>query len=128
MLPIVGSVLVGGPWPERPLFVVFRAICEAELSDVAAARGFRGAVDGSSLEAKLFAQSASDAARFGRAVFGHDGRQVFTAAVLLTETGYRLLQPGWADGATILSADRDDLPRLNDEIVLVVALEVNSWP
>jgi hypothetical protein len=102
-------------------------MCEAELKDAAASGTLRPRTDGSSLEAKLFAQSPADAARFGKTNFGLDQRQFFTTAVLLTEGGYRLLEPGWADGMPFLSADRDVLPKLNAEIVLAIALEVNSW-
>jgi hypothetical protein len=56
---------------------LFRAVSAAELRDILEYGGFRGHPDGVSLEAKLFATSAHDAADFGRALYRLDG-QPFT--------------------------------------------------
>ncbi|ETW93545.1 hypothetical protein [Candidatus Entotheonella palauensis] len=56
---------------EREVTSLYRAVAKAELDDLALA-GFRQHPEGLSFEAKLFATSPEDAARFGRDNFHFD--------------------------------------------------------
>jgi hypothetical protein len=101
---------------------------EAELIDLDCAGGFRQRPDGLSLEAKLFAHTARDAAAFGKANFRLDEQKIYTAAVSLTEPGRLLLEEFEGDGRPMLSADRDVLDQLNAELLFVIGSRRNACP
>ena len=91
---------------------LFRAVSKAELDDVAQF-GFRPKPGGGSLETKLFATSADDAAAFGRDIFRLD-RQPFT--ILETRIPNSLggrLDNLILDGRSAVGVNPDLLPALN---------------
>ena len=109
---------------------IFRAVSEAELRDIVDSGQLRAdpAASGRCFEGKLFAETLSDASGFGADGYHLHLQPVFVLLLVLTDIGFSLLQPGWADGRRWLAADRDDLPSLNTEVRLVVALGVNACP
>lgn len=91
---------------------IFRAVSGREAGDIAA-NGFRQAPDGRSLEAKLFATSAEDAARFGRINYGQDRIPFHIVEARVPSSFVDDLYRGHADRMPFLGVHPDQLAGLN---------------
>lgn len=89
---------------------LYRAVSDDELKDVAA-NGFRPGPN--SMETKLFATTAEDAARFGRASYGLDGKPFTLLEVGLPNPIASMLYRGSADSMAIRGLDPSHLGAFN---------------
>lgn len=91
---------------------IFRAVSKGEADDIAE-NGFRQAPNGRSLEAKLFATNAEDAARYGRINYGIDGQPFHIVEARVPTSFVDQLYAGTADRMPFLGVNPGQLGELN---------------
>jgi len=112
-VPGGGGVVAGERIAAESEAILYRAVSSAERADIQSFGGFRQAANGLSNEAKLFATSAEDAARYGRINYGLDNRAFHIVEARVSRSFSDSLQSGIADRMRYVSVDRDRLNELN---------------
>lgn len=92
---------------------LFRAVSQAELKDISSLGIFRPEPSGYSLESKLFALSASDAAAFGRDNSKLDGKPFLVIEVPVEKTFIELCEHLQLDGRPAVNVPVEQLQALN---------------
>ena len=96
---------------------LYRAVAKAELDDLAQA-GFRQQPDGLSMESKLFATSAEDAAAFGRDNFRFDEVPFYLIAVRVPTAIAEQFEWLTLDFKLAVNVSRDLFPLLNRHAIV----------
>lgn len=112
----IGTVLRSAVSNKGGTVSLFRAVSTAEFQDISNIKGFRPAPG--SMETKLFATSADDAAKFGRMLYGDTPFKIVQVDVPESVAG--ALYSFETDGMPTIAVDPDQLDQFNQVVDIIL--------